>query len=275
MLTQVILQTSNPMTLNIGGVDPDDILILTSMSGLSPTDITLFTGDFAGDGGFYQGRRVSTRNPVFNFKLNPDYKNDITVSDIRQLLYAQFLEPMASGDGVQVLLRDDKLPEMYFIGYTEKMPMEIFDRNPTAQVSMICVDPYLRSASETIENDPSGWLSTPIEYDGSADTGIELEIKVMSDGPDQLTIELEDQVMKMSSYYQTDDLLLINTNPGSRSIKNKRGVYDPVDVMGELSSGSDWLSLRKRTNTLSVRGLDGPGNFVITKYKYRAAWWGV
>jgi hypothetical protein len=33
MLQQVVLETANPMTLEIGNADPNEILILTSISG--------------------------------------------------------------------------------------------------------------------------------------------------------------------------------------------------------------------------------------------------
>lgn len=58
MLNQVILQSSSPMTLDIDNADPEEILILKSISGLTPADVNLFTGEYARNGGYYQGRRV-------------------------------------------------------------------------------------------------------------------------------------------------------------------------------------------------------------------------
>lgn len=271
MLQQVILQTANPMTLEIGAADPDEILLLTSISGLSAADVTLFMGDYSRSGGYYQGRRVGQRNPVFNFKINPDYKNNIDASDARDILYRQFLEPMSESDGVQVLLKDDRRPDRYFIGYTDKLPSDIFVQRPSAQVSMICVDPFIKSAVET-EGADAGWITVPLAYDGSADTGIELTIKITST---TTRVQVENNGLFMALYnaagFLANDIIYINTKPGARAIQ-----HNGVDVMAMLQDGSKWLSLAQVSNDLSIYG-DTPadGKAVITNYKYRSEWWGV
>lgn len=272
MLTHVILQTANPMTFNIDAVDPDEIIVLKSISGLSPADVTLFTGEFAKNGGYYQGRRVSKRNPVFNLKLNPDYANDVEVSDIREMLYRQFLEPQAESDGVQVLLKDDRKPDRYFIAYTENFPADIFAEKPTAQISTICVDPMLKSALETIGTNPTGWVSVPVAYDGSADTGIEVTMKVAAAGT-QMTLENNGREMKLvkGTPFAIDDLIYINTKQGERQI-----TLNGVDVMALLTGDSSWITLNQAGNTLQAYGtIPADGDVVVTDYAYRSEWWGV
>lgn len=272
MLQQAILQSASPMTLDIASADPNEVLILTSISGLSPADLTLFTGDFARTGGYYQGRRVTKRNPVFNFKLNPDYVNDIDVSDVREGLYSVFLEPQALTDGLQVTLKDNKKPDRYFIGYTETFPADIFTDKPTAQISMLCVDPYLRSVTPVLVNIPAGVVSTPFDYEGSADTGFQATIKVATAGT-QVVLDLNGQTMVLNkpTNFAVNDLITINTLEGSRSIK-----LNGVDVMAYLSGASKWLQLTKKANVLKAYGTaSGDGKAVITSYGYRAAWWGV
>ena len=270
MLKQAILQTANPMTFEIGSVDPDEIVILKSISGLSPADVILFTGDFARDGGYYQGRRVGKRTPVFNFKLNPDYKNNIGVSDIRELLYRQFLEPFPESDAVQVLLKDDKKPDRYFIGYTETFPIDIFSQSTDAQVSLVCTDPYLRSAVETNETNPGGWLTVPVTYDGSADTGLEITVKVVANTP-EVTIDNNGVKMKLQRDFLADDIVTVNTAIGSRRIQ-----VNGVDIMAALTGDSRWISLKQASNILKVYGsAPSDGKAVATAYRYRSAWWGV
>ena len=272
MLTQVILQTADPMTFNIDAVDPDEIVVLKSISGLSPADVTLFTGDFAKNGGYYQGRRIAKRNPVFNLKLNPDYVNDVEVSDIREMLYRQFLEPQADSDGVQVLLKDDRKPDRYFIGYTESFPADIFTDRPTAQISTICVDPMLKSALETTETNPAGWVSVPVAYDGSADTGLEATMKVAVAGT-QMTLENNGAVMKLvkGTPFAVDDIIYINTKQGERQI-----TLNGVDVMALLTGDSKWITLNQASNTLQAYGTaPADGDVVVTDYTYRSEWWGV
>jgi hypothetical protein len=272
MLTQVVLQTANPMTFEIASADPDEIIILQSISGLSPADVTLFMGDFASKGGYYQGRRASRRFPVFNLKLNPDYANDIEVSDIREMLYRQFLEPQPDVDGVQVLLKDDRKPDRYFIGYTEKFPADIFDKSPKAQISMVCVDGMLKSAAETTDSNPGGWVSVPFDYEGSADTGVEVTLKVTA-VVNQVSVENNGQLMKLvkPNNFAINDIVYINTKQGERRI-----TLNGVDVMALLTADSKWISLNQASNTFNVYGtVASDGKVVATDYTYRAEWWGV
>lgn len=272
MLQQVILETANPMTLNIEAADPDEIIIIKSISGLSPADVTLFTGDFAKNGGYYQGRRVGKRNPVINFKMNPDYANDIEVSDIREMLYRQFLEPQANSDGVQMRFVDDRKPDRYLIGYVENMPTDIFSKTTDMQVSMLCVDPFFKSVDEVSDTNPSGWVSVPISYDGSADTGIELTIEVQTT-TETVVVANNDQLMTLVRYsdFVDGDIITINTTVGERFIR-----LNGVDIMSALSAESDWIELKSPGNDLNVYATTpSDGGAFVTAYSYRASWWGV
>jgi hypothetical protein len=259
------------MTLNIDDADPSEILILKSISGLTPPDVNLFTGDFAQKGGYYQGRRATKRNPVFKFKLNPDYANDIEVSDIREILYRQFLEPQATTDGLQVLLIDDRKPDRYFICYTENFPTDIFSASPEAQISTVCVDPSLYSAVQTTASNPAGWVSVPVTYEGSMDTGIEVHLKVFS-ATTTVTLENNGVVMQLvkAAGFAVNDVIYINTKIGSRAI-----TVNGVDSMA-LLQGASWIQLSQASNTLQGYGsVAGDGKALVTDYTYRAEWWGV
>lgn len=274
MLTQVILETSDPMTFNIDAVDPDEILILKSISGLTPGDVDLFTGEYARNGGYYQGRRVGKRNPVFNFKLNENYVDDISVSDIRELLYRQFYEPQSDVDGLQVRLVDDKKPDRFFIGYAEKWDGDIFSRDTSASISTICVQPLLQSVEQTElippNADVSGWLTVPVHYDGSADCGFQVDLRVISP-TSVVTVENNGQTMVIEGSFIPDDVIGINTVEGSRRIR-----LNGVDIMAGLTSDSEWLTLKSSSNLLRVYGsAPGDGRVVNFSTTYISTWWGV
>lgn len=273
MLTQVVLQTANPMVLDIDSVDPSEILIIKSISGLSPADVNLFTGDFARDGGYYQGRRVVKRNPVITFQMNPDYAGDIRVSDIREMLYQQFLEPSPGSDGVKVLLKDDRKPDRYFIGYTEKIESNIFSAETEAQVSMICVDPYLRSDVQVNATDAAGWVSKALTYEGSASTGLYMKLLVKT-ATNTVTVDLNGTKMVLvnpSGNFAINDVIEISTTIGSRYIKR-----NGTDIMAMLTSASKWLAFDGAANTIKIYStVEGDGKVVMTQYTYRDAWWGI
>jgi hypothetical protein len=271
MLEQVILQSSTPMTLDIANADPDEPIILESISGLTPGDVTLFTGDYSGPGGYYQGRRDNKRNPIFKLKLNPDYAGDISVSDLREGLYRVFYEPQALTDGLQVTVKDDRKPDRYFICYAEKWDGEIFEKSPKAGISTVCVDPYLRSVDETTDSD-AGWVSTTIDYDGSADTGIEVSLKVTSLTANvRFSIGGQFMTLAKGSNFAINDVIVINTNDGSRQV-----TVNGVDRMAYLTAASQWLVLGQASNVITADGgVAADGKAVITEYTFRSAWRGV
>lgn len=270
MLNQVVLGTVGVMTIDIDQVDPDEILLIKSISGLSAADLTLFTGEFARDGGYYQGRRAVKRNPVITFKMNPDYKNDVSISDIREQLYRMFLEPTPDSDGVKVLLKDDRRPDRYFIGYTETINTDMWAQEQTAQVSMLCVDPYLKSNDLTTDTDAVGWTSLPLEYDGSAATGLDLWLKVIN-ATTEINIDLNGVKMTLEGSFAPADIIQVNTVTGSRAIRQNGS-----DVMASLTGGSRWLQLNQQFNTLKVYGsVEGDGDVVLNTYTYRSSWWGI
>lgn len=270
MLTEAIIQTSTPTSLKIDDVASDEILILTSISNLSSVKVTQFMGDFAREGSYYQGRRAERRNPVFNFKLNPNYAENIEVSDIREMLYRMFMEPLRDADGVQVLLKDDRKPDRYFIGYTESIETDAWVKDQTVQVSTITVDAYLRSAELTSAVNNLGWFTIPMTYEGSADTGLVMTIKLLGNS-DRVTIQNGTDLMKFERPFAIGDILEVNTTQGQRSI-----LLNGEDTMSAMTSDSSWMQIKEQGNVLKAYGTtEGDGLVVLTSYSYRAAWWGI
>lgn len=270
MLQKVIVQSSNPIEFDIESVDPDEILILKSISGLSKAGATLYTGEFAREGGYYQGRRAKPLTPVFNFKINPDYKNDIDASDIRDILYRQFLSPLADSDAVQVTVIDDRKPDRYFVVYTEDLESEMFEKELAAQVTTVSTEAYLRSVAETSGVNANGWFAFPVAYDGSADTGIEVTFKVLADTPSLVFRNNEDWIV-LDGAFVTNDIITMNTTEGSRYIR-----LNGEDVMVLKRPGSSWITLKQSANVFQMFGvIPGDGKVVMTSYKFRSTWWGI
>lgn len=276
MLTHIVITSGeydpDPMTLYIDGVEPDERVILKSISGLTPGNITLYTGDFARAGSYYQGRRPGKRNPVLTLKLNPDYVNDVDISEIRSDLYHRFLEKgLETGDdGVLVILYDDKAPTRVFVGYTEVLDPEMFSKSTDTQVSLIATEPYLLARDLESFYSASGLLQTTIDYQGGAKAGIHLELRVKNN-TSQANIELGPYKMVLNRNFVTGDLITIRTIEGQRYIR-----VNGVDVMAALTGASRWLTLHVGDNFLKTYGtVSGDGKIVVERYNYRATWWGV
>lgn len=280
MLNSIEVQpaTGGPvlMTLDLDGVDPNSPVVVQSVSGLNPSDVTVFKGDFSRDGGYYQGRRSAGRNLVLNLKLNPDWANDVMVSDIREDLYSNFLEPASDTEGVMLVFKDSSKPDRYAIGYVETFPADLFTKETTAQISLICVDPFIKSYDITTASDAVGWSQTTVAYDGSKKTGglFELEVKTavsaahlyLGADPNPQRIRLE------NANFLVGDIISINTTPGSRWIRQNGS-----DVMTLLSPlQDDWLQFNKGDNLVRACGLVlGDGKVVLKEWTFRSAWWGI
>lgn len=274
MLTEAIIQTSPPTSLKIEGADQDDLLILESISNLSRVQNSLYLGEFAREGGYYQGRRRQQLNPVFNFRLQPNYAADIMASDIREKLYDMFLEPSRDSDMVTVHLVDDRKPTRLFTGYAETIESEIFAKELRAQVSLLTTDNYFRSVDERVEIETggNGWFTTQVDYEGSAETGFAADIRVIAN-TSTITIEANEEKMVLQGPWFANQTIHINTLEGFRTIFVNPAM---VEDLGAMTGPSRWIRLKKGMNTINVYGSAlGDGKAAMMFYRYRAAWWGV
>ena len=109
-----------------------------SISGLGPSkaDVNM-TEISTNDGSLYNSARVNSRNIVMSLKLmfNPQ------IEDARHDSYKYF--PIKKK--VSLLVEtDNRICETY--GYVESNEPDIFSRDETTQISIVCPDPYFYSA---------------------------------------------------------------------------------------------------------------------------------
>lgn len=270
MLETVIVESENPLTLHITDVDPSEMFIVKSISGLTSPKVGLFTGDFASEGSYYQGRRGEKLTPVITLKMNPDYEADIEVSDLRETLYRTFFTPEPLTDGVIVRLVDDRRPDRYFVGYCEDINTDQFSQSRDVQISMVCMDPYLFSYDITEGSDVVGWSSVDIPYDGSAPAGVVATFKVNT-ATSVLTFDINGQTMILNRAFTVGQIVTIDTRKGLRSIK-----VGSTDIMASLDPSSTWIKVDRPVNNFKAYGSAiGDGKVVMMSYGFRGQWWGI
>ena len=291
MLTQFDVGGDNSedqLILPVLGVTTKDTLLIRKITGLNPADVTLFMGDYSGDGGIYQGRRVGNRNIVLTVDLNPNPALGETVSSLRQLLQKAFLSPMPDmvadppvhADYIKFQLHDDDGNVRYIAGYTEKFETEIFDVETMCQISVICPDPFIRDNEPTVKDSPGSWTTLPVIYYGSAPTGFYAKIH-MNSSSDILTLENLGQTMTidLTDVAQTlgaGEDIHIWTTRGSRDIRYSVGVNPTQPLVAYMTPESTWLELRARTNSFKVYGAtEGDLPAVINEFTYTQAYWGI
>lgn len=289
MLKEIFLNvdaegTGIATTFDMVTPSPTSRAIIKSISGLSAPDMSLFLGEFARDGGYYQGRRAQKRNVVVLFKLNPQYGNEIvsggdiiTAEDLRSALYKVFMNPWTVGHGVRIDLLSDDKPDRFLVGYTERIEADMFSKEVGAGVTLVCPDPYIWAINAKSATDATGWTSVPLDYEGNAPAGFSITLEVTGT-TSQIVLRIDEQwtydnneKIVLNGSFVAGDTIVINTAPGS-----KRITREGVDAMGIMAAGSRWLQMGFGENTFKTYGSAvNDGLVKIMNVSYREAWWGI
>lgn len=113
---------------------------ITSIRGLGPPKVTINTTELStNDGSVYNSARAESRNIVLSIRFLPNP----TIEHTRHLSYKFF--PVKKPVKL-VIETDTRLCETS--GYVESNEPDIFNKEESAQISIICTDPYLYSAGE-------------------------------------------------------------------------------------------------------------------------------
>lgn len=267
-------QDEQALVLPILGVTPKDSLLVRKVTGLNPPSINLFIGDYARDGGIYQGRGVGNRNVVLTIDLNPNPALGETISGLRELLYKIFVDPRVDADYTQLILREDDGRARYIVGYVEEFETEPFDIETLVQISLVCPDPYVRDLEETVFSHALGWLTVPFVYAGTAEAGFQTDI-IINTTTDTLTLSNNKRTMVITYPFLSGDKVNINTNRGARSVTLTRDNVES-SLLAHLSPLSSWLELHSQANSMTVYGVDSNVTpAAITELRYTATYWGV
>lgn len=263
------------LALPIMGLSTKDSLLLRKVTGLNPPDVDLFIGEYSRDGGSHQGRRVRERNVVLTIDLNPNPALGETEAGLREILYRIFLDPLDEGQHVELVLRSDDGLVRNLYGYTEKFETALFEQDNMVQISLICPDPYIRDVFETVMTNTLGtWTTLPIEYNGSAETGIKTQIEI-NQRTSVLNLYSNGRIMRIEHSFLEGDVVNINTTRGEREINLVRN-NQVTPLLAKLSDTSKWIGLKTKNNVLSVFGLNkNQGIGGIRTISFRSSYWGV
>lgn len=155
-------------------------LLVKEITGLGPAKGTINITELStNDGGIHNSARLSTRNIVitFGFLFSP------TIEDVRQKTYKYF--PIKKP--LTLLIETDNR-KVTTVGYVESNEPEIFSKEESAKISIICPDPYLYS-DEKLDTMFSG-MEPLFEFPFSNELYYEDQFCCM--GPDTEAYDTED-----------------------------------------------------------------------------------
>jgi hypothetical protein len=175
----------------------------------------------------------------------------------------------------RLVFYSDDIPPVEIFGYVEDYNVNPFSRDVEIQVSIICPYPYFTAVNPTVVTGQSTRdNSNPveIEYNGSIDTGINVELTRISD-PAPTFVSIQSGDPSISTYRVTASVsattyFLMNSIPGQRYAQNvslSTGVI--TNLLSKIIDGSTWPTLQPGTNDFSVITDQGAQDWQLTYFE--------
>lgn len=231
MLTHVDLYTnSRTMTLSLNAEDPNQKYIIKDITGLGPVPAAIMSSNYgAEDGDVYNNSRLGSRNIVMILGYRPDYRNNESVSELRQSLY-NLLPPKGR---LTLRFMDDRKKTVEIKGYVETHEPVLFSAEPQVQISIFCPNALFYELAPAVINSFVGSYVDPSRA-SSADTGFTFELFVNT-GIDQFILG---NFVEQNIIYKTPmlpgDIIKISTEPGARGVWRTTG--NPSTTKSDLLS---------------------------------------
>lgn len=272
----VINYLGEPLKMELGRPELSGFLI-KEITGLGPPKANInSTENSTDDGSVFNSARLDARNIVLTMVLYPTP----TIEDTRQLSYKYFpiKKPLTL-----VFETDNRVCEIS--GYVESNTPDIFSKQESIQVSIICHDPYFYSYGEDgtnavtfhgIENNfefplcndsltedliEFGVLTRDsyktVYYTGDAEIGLTITIHAIGEASDitifntetreSMRIDTEKLEKLTGSGIIAGDNIIICTVKRNKSIKLLRnGEY--INILNCLDKDADWFQISKGDN---------------------------
>lgn len=283
-------------------------LSVRSVEGLGPPQVTVNGQELANtDGMIYTSTRADTRNIVLTLGMVQRDKTSkygrLSIEESRHLTYRYF--PLKKK--VTITFKTDTRT-VYTTGYVESNEPNIFSKDETADISVVCPDPWLYEVgdSQTIFSGVLSLFEFPfsnesvtehmiefgkirldtqayLNYEGTVDTGVVMRL-LFFEKVEQITIYNVDteEWMKIDTKafhditktdIQKGDEIWISTVKNNRYCRLLRdGAYS--NLIGCLTRDSDWFQISPGENAFAFTAEHGAENMSIT-FTYENAYVGV
>jgi hypothetical protein len=274
--------------LELGRPEQSGFLI-KSISGLGPSKANINTTEVStNDGSLFNSARLNQRNIVFEF-IFVESINRESIEDIRQKSYKYF--PIKKN--VDLLIETDNRI-VKATGYVESNEPNIFSSQESAQISIICPDPYFYSTKKTVtifsgieplfefpfENNSLtdnllefGRIIVDQEknvfYKGDSEVGVVIYIHAVGEATnltiynpltrEVLNVDTDRLEALTGSVIKAGDDIIISTIKGQKFIRLIRdGEY--INILNCLGRNSDWFRLVKGDNVFVFTAETGERN---------------
>lgn len=257
--------------------DPEHGMIIQNITGLGPPKANVNTTDLVTmDGSLFNSAKIEKRNITIRmlFTYAP------TIEDTRQRTYKYF--PIKKR--LTFLIEtDNRIVETS--GIVEVNEPDIFSKDESNQISLICDDPYFYSAgkngkhmtvffgieplfefpfsNESLDEPMLQFgsivddVEKPVYYEGDLEIGVTINIHAVGDvGNITIYNTTTREVMKIdagkieemtgSGIVSGDDIIIVTVRGNKKIGLLRNGIY--VNILNALDKNSDWFQLMKGKN---------------------------
>lgn len=301
MIHSVTVTNHKSESLKMILVDPwASGLAILSIEGLGPPKANINTTELATtDGSFFNSAKVTPRNIVLTIK--PMALPMVEVN--RLLLYKYF--PIKKEIKLE-FETDSRMVET--IGYVEANEPDIFNKDETVQISVLCPNPYFYAigGANTVFSGIHPMFEFPfsnesltgnsiefgkimldsradLKYTGDADTGIIITIHAL--GPaenitiwnvyshEKMVVNTNKIALLTGQNIDLGDDIIISTVRGNRYAKLlRKGVY--TNVISALAQNSDWFQISLGDNVFTFEAENG-ANYLLINFEFKIAYGGI
>lgn len=273
---------------------------VVKVTGISPIGADIYSVPFASvDGAVYAGSRVPSRNIVltvgmYEEELGDGRKGTIEESRLKTYNFFQIK------DRVRLTFHTDHR-DLFINGYVESNDVDIFSDQESADISILCVDPWFYALSESSRNisgitngfefpfetvqGSSYWgdlivfgditADTRVElfYEGDIRTGVTMHFSFI--GKDFHNIYVYNTITREQFRIYTDQIakiagdpvavgddIIVSTVSGKKTAYLLRnGLY--TNIISAVDKNCDWLQLTKGPNEFAVASDNGVENITM------------
>lgn len=274
------IENANGNVLTLTGQEA--VYQVIGILGLNPPQAQVNTSSIVGlDGALFNSSKLNTRNLVITVKIN----GDVEANRLQLYNYFRTKEPC------KFYYSNDSL-DVYIEGYVENVECDYFTNSETAQISIICPQPYFKSLAEILID--SGNVFAQFEFPFSINSGDPVIISTIEDSETLIvnnaseastgaiiqvdilsaisSLEIKNTVtgedLTLNYAFLTGDTILINTNKGSKSITLIRSGISS-NLFSALEQGSVFIQLQSGANRIEYLCDDGSTDKSAVKITFR------
>lgn len=269
MIISASLRNSAGQTLSL--TDDESVYQLTNIEGLeSPNNNVNIATIGMLPGGRFNGARLDTRNIVLDVVINGEVETN------RQALYK-----FCAGNITFFFQNENR--NVFIDGYVDSMECNPFSQQETAQISIICPNPFFKYITQKSEIITNAQATSTLKNDGESPTGVEVEFEVTAAPTGLLGYISSLSLINTTTNEMLDlggmqlvqgDKIIANTNEGEKSVKL---IHNGTTSNGFqfLTSSSKFLTLASGNNAISYSVTGSNKNTVKTTVRWYDKYRGV